>query len=66
MQTLDQQDVPSAIKDIINSIAWKLLEDNQNETIFTFRKWGIFSFSITVGELRPLFSLIFGPEPLQS
>lgn len=63
MQTLDQQDIPSSIKDVINTIAWKLLDAASNEEVYTFKKW-FFSFTLRVKDLESLFTRLFGPRPI--
>lgn len=65
MQTLDQQDIPGSIKDVINTVVWKLLDSDEDEEIFRFRKW-FFSFVLTIKDLEPLFTRIFGPRPIAS
>ena len=48
--------------DDLNEKVWLWYDLNQNDVIFTFKKWFI-SFDVRVKNVRIIFERIFGPRP---
>ena len=51
------------IKDQIAIAFWKWYEIHENDKVLGFKKLIIFSFTVRVKHLRPVFVLLFGNQP---
>lgn len=50
------------LKPYLARLVWQMYDNNQEQAVFTFRKWFV-SFTVTVGMIRPLLEQWFGPHP---
>lgn len=62
VQAANNQPIDPAMKSALTSAFWLFFHNNQNYKI-SVKKWFI-SVSVTIGQLEPLFVLLFGPDPL--
>lgn len=51
-----------AIKPYLAALIWQMYDENQNQPVFTFKKWFL-SFTVTVEMIRPLLVRWFGDHP---
>ena len=57
------QNIPwPELKPYLARLIWQMYDSNQDQPVFTFRKWFI-SFTVTVAMIRPLLEQWFGPHP---
>lgn len=49
-------------QELLREEAWEWFEENRDDELLRVRKW-FFSFSVRVRDLRPLFEILFGPQP---
>jgi hypothetical protein len=55
--------VPSEISPVLKTFFWSWFATHQDATVLK-KKVLFFSLNITVGQLEPLFVMLFGPRPV--